>query len=351
MDFLLAAANPLDHVVPQVVFHIGSVPVTNHMIMSTVAAVLMVLIFPPLFHKPVSDAPSGTRNFFEAFLQYLREDTFRPALRQHTDRFTPFLWTVFFFILFCNLLGSIPINELLIVFSGGAVYNMHEFHLAHIGGTATGNIATTAALAVCAFVFIHLNGIWQIIRELMAGTYGHHGEEVHDAHGRQTALALDQGIQSNATEPGVDVAAVPVHVGPHGTNFFAATLLAPAYYIWNFAPHVLKPQPGASKVGWLADIPVWTMLLVLEFIGALIKPFALAMRLFANMISGHVVLAALIGLIPVTLGVLAQIGVGVPVTALSLMIRMLELFVAFLQAYIFTFLTTLFVAAAVAPEH
>jgi F0F1-type ATP synthase membrane subunit a len=43
--------------------------------------------------------------------------------------------------------------------------------------------------------------------------------------------------------------------------------------------------------------------------------------------------------------------VGIPVTLLSLLIRMLELFVAFLQAYIFMFLTTLFIASAVAPEH
>jgi F-type H+-transporting ATPase subunit a len=69
------------------------------------------------------------------------------------------------------------------------------------------------------------------------------------------------------------------------------------------------------------------------------------------MIAGHIVLAVLVGLIPVTLGLLAQIGIGAPVTVMSLMIRMLELFVSFLQAYIFTFLTTLFVAAAVAPEH
>jgi len=74
-------------------------------------------------------------------------------------------------------------------------------------------------------------------------------------------------------------------------------------------------------------------------------------RLFANMTAGHIVLAALIGLIPVASGVLVQLGVGIPVTALSLLIRVLELFVAFLQAYIFTFLSTLFIASAVAPEH
>jgi F-type H+-transporting ATPase subunit a len=75
-------------------------------------------------------------------------------------------------------------------------------------------------------------------------------------------------------------------------------------------------------------------------------------RLFANMIAGHLVLGALVLLIPLTATFLHQIWpAGFFVTLLSLVIRMLEVFVAFLQAYIFTFLTTLFIASAVAPEH
>ena len=50
---------------------------------------------------------------------------------------------------------------------------------------------------------------------------------------------------------------------------------------------------------WIADVLMWALLLVLELIGAVIKPFALMIRLFANMIAGHIVLAALILLIPV----------------------------------------------------
>jgi F-type H+-transporting ATPase subunit a len=134
-------------------------------------------------------------------------------------------------------------------------------------------------------------------------------------------------------------------------NPAAAALLSIPLYFWNFAPHPFKPQPGQSKILWAPDVLIWLLLLVLELIGAVIKPFALMIRLFANMIAGHIVLAALILLIPVTAGVAAQIGIGAPVTILSLLIRMLELFVAFLQAYIFVFLVTLFIASAVAPEH
>ena len=128
-------------------------------------------------------------------------------------------------------------------------------------------------------------------------------------------------------------------------------LLAIPLYIWNFAPHPFKPGPGESPVKWLADFPIFLLLLVLEFIGALIKPFALMIRLFANMVAGHIVLAVLVGLVPVAAGIGMQLVVGAPVTLLSLLIRFLELFVAFLQAYIFTFLATLFIASAVAPEH
>src|SRR4051812_16431775 len=107
MNFL-AAADPLDHVLPHRLFDVGPLHVTNQMFMALVAAGLMLLIFPPLFRKPVSDAPRGTRNFFESILEFLRVEVFRPALKEHTDRFVPFLWTVFFFILFCNLLGQLP---------------------------------------------------------------------------------------------------------------------------------------------------------------------------------------------------------------------------------------------------
>ncbi len=134
-------------------------------------------------------------------------------------------------------------------------------------------------------------------------------------------------------------------------NPAAAAVMAVPLYFWNFAPHPFRPEPGGSWLGWLADVPMWALLLVLALIGALIKPFALMIRLFANMIAGHIVLAALVLLIPVGGSIAAQLGVGIPVTVLSLLIRVLELFVAFLQAYIFTFLTTLFIASAVAPEH
>jgi F0F1-type ATP synthase membrane subunit a len=377
---LLAASDPLEEVLPHPLFNIGSMVVTNQMLMAVIAAILMLLIFPALFSHAEAgvEAPKGSKNFFEAILEFLRVEVFRPALKEHTDRFVPFLWTVFFFILFSNLLGQIPVNEI------ATLITRRE---QTFWGTATGTATTTGALALCAFVFIHLNGILQVARSLMDGTYGHHGHhEEHSSdgtHGREAAqdlehvrgeaLAADVPANFQAMGDPTKHYADDEHVGhhhhtpdegglhQHGTghgpkvNPVLAMLLAVPLYLWNFAPHPFKPSPGASPIGaaigWTMDVVMWFVLLVLELIGAVIKPFALTIRLFANMIAGHIVLGALILLIPVTAGIAAQIGVGTPVTILSLVIRVLELFVSFLQAYIFTFLVTLFIASAVAPEH
>jgi F-type H+-transporting ATPase subunit a len=109
-------------------------------------------------------------------------------------------------------------------------------------------------------------------------------------------------------------------------------------YCKNFVPHV-------HPILLLLFIP-------LELLAALVKPFALAVRLFANMLAGHIVLAVILGF-----GVagMKMAGAGYGITLASALgavaLSMLELFVAFLQAYLFTFLTTLFVGMAVHPEH
>jgi F0F1-type ATP synthase membrane subunit a len=345
------------------------------MFMALVAGLLMILIFPLLFRDSRSDAPRGARNFFESIMEFLRIEVFRPALKEHTDRFVPFLWTLFFFILFCNLLGQVPVDDIITLI-------FRPEHPTHIWGTATGTYVTTGALAILVFVIIHVSGVRQVAKSLIDGTYGHHApheehssdgakghEAAHDIdHMRGEALPADipadmralgnptahyhddeyikgHGVSASAGQGAPAV--IHVHHVPANIAWIAAFPL----YIWNFAPHPFRPQPGSSKWMWFADVPMWLFLLILEFIGALIKPFALTVRLFANMIAGHIVLASLIALIPVAEGVASQLAVGAPVTLLSLLIRFLELFVAFLQAYIFVFLSTLFIASAIAPEH
>jgi len=347
----LAVHDPVDHVLPQPLFRIWSgnlsfgrqsIPLlgfplagdfwfTNQLLMTLVAAGLCLLIFPRLA-RAYGDggeprAPRGPiLNLFEALLQFIREEVARPVLKHRTDRFMPFLWTLFFFILFCNLLGMVPLAEIIQLITAGRIK--------HVGGTATGNIAITGGLAICAFFVIHASGVSEVYHALVRGSFGHHGDgHAPDDHSRAT----ESPPARRGMSPG------------------RAACLALPVYLWNFAPHVFQPRPGTRRLVavplYLADLATWLLLVVLELIGAVIKPFALMIRLFANMVAGHIVLASILFLIFGARTVALGYVVGAISTVGCVAISCLELFVAFLQAYIFVFLTTLFVSMAVAPEH
>ncbi len=96
------------------------------------------------------------------------------------------------------------------------------------------------------------------------------------------------------------------------------------------------------------------LMIFLEVIGLISKTVALALRLFANMVAGHILLAVLISMI-LTAGQALGTGGGLVIAAIvvasSVAVSMLEIFVAFLQAFIFTYLTTLFIGMSVNVHH
>jgi len=109
---------------------------------------------------------------------------------------------------------------------------------------------------------------------------------------------------------------------------------------WAFWKHMLMP-PG---VPW----PLWIILVPIELMGVLIKPAALTIRLFANITAGHIIVLSIIGII-FTNQNMAWAGLSVP---LALFISVLEVtLVAFLQAYIFTMLSAMFIGSAVDDGH
>jgi F-type H+-transporting ATPase subunit a len=112
---------------------------------------------------------------------------------------------------------------------------------------------------------------------------------------------------------------------------------------------------GKSYVAHFCPGPLWLapLLVPVEIIGLIAKVFALAVRLFANMIAGHILLAVLLSFILSAGAVSAALGLGIaiPVVLGSVAISLLELFVAFLQAFIFTFLTALFIGMSVVFHH
>ena len=103
--------------------------------------------------------------------------------------------------------------------------------------------------------------------------------------------------------------------------------------------HVFAP-PG---------VPLWMypIMIPVELVGIISKPFALMVRLFANITAGHIVILSLISLIFIFKSVFA----GFAAVPMALFISVLELLVAALQAYIFTLLTALFIGLAVQEEH
>jgi F-type H+-transporting ATPase subunit a len=185
----------------------------------------------------------------------IRDEMVRPVLgKEDGDRFLPYFLSVFFFILFMNLMGLVP---------GGA--------------TATASIYVTAALALTTFMAMIGCGM------------------------------VAQG---------------------------------PLAFFKNLVPHV---------PGWL-----WPLMFVVEILGLLVKPFALMIRLFANMTGGHLVVLSFMGLIFFFAGTehgVAGWGISPVAVGFAAFIMIIEGFVALLQAYIFTQLSIIFVGASVHPEH
>jgi F-type H+-transporting ATPase subunit a len=99
----------------------------------------------------------------------------------------------------------------------------------------------------------------------------------------------------------------------------------------------------APKVPW----PILPLIYFLEIISALVRPFALAVRLFANMLAGHIVLATFVGLILIFKNWFVAAGSVGAIIAMSC----LELLIAFIQAYVFTLLSALFISLALESEH
>jgi F-type H+-transporting ATPase subunit a len=112
--------------------------ITKNVAMLLINAVLLVLVFLAVarsYKKNVGKAPKGIQSFFEPIIVFVRDEVVKPNIGHHYEKFMPYLLTLFFFILFGNLLGLLP----------GAA-NM------------TGNIAVTMTLAVLTFIITNVNG-------------------------------------------------------------------------------------------------------------------------------------------------------------------------------------------------
>ncbi|MBW3542179.1 MAG: F0F1 ATP synthase subunit A [Planctomycetes bacterium] len=267
---------------------------TKFMVLQVLAALFVLFIYRGLANRIRSGDTSKHWwwNFWEMLAVYIRDEVVRPIIGdpdahghdevsdvpfQHVtghedeahhhppgrisghpaDRYLPFVWSCFFYVLICNLIGAVPFF-----------------------GSATGNINVTAALAVTAF---------------------------------------------------------------GATFLYGAERLGPVGFWKALVPTI--DAPGPLKIFLIP------MMFVIEVVGLFIKHAVLAVRLFANIMGGHTVLGVILGFIAMTAhagfvwwlvtpaSIFGQIGVG-----------LLELLVAFIQAYVFAFLSTIFIGMALHPH-
>lgn len=142
---------------------------------------------------------------------------------------------------------------------------------------------------------------------------------------------------------------IPYSSTPTGNLSVTASLAIIAFFVIQIAGIVDHGFIGYFKGLMPPGIPlfVFPIMVIVEVLGLFTKPFALAIRLFANMIAGHIVIFSLIGLI----FIFHSIFVAPVSIAFAVFISLLEILIGLIQAYIFTMLTALFVGLAIHQEH
>jgi F-type H+-transporting ATPase subunit a len=132
-------------------------------------------------------------------------------------------------------------------------------------------------------------------------------------------------------------------------NINVTLALATITFLFMSVGTIIKNGPvGFFKAFVPHGIPIWVlfMLVPIEFLGMFIKAIALTIRLFANMMAGHIVVLALL-----SLAVTIKLVVAVLVVPMGVAIGLLEVFVCFLQAYVFTLLSAMFIGQMYHPAH
>lgn len=221
--------------------------ITSLLVGAILLVILMLNVAKAYRIRGHKQAPKGFQSLIEPVIIFMRDEVVRPNIPGKSEKYVPFILTIFFFILINNLLGLLP---------GSA--------------NVTGNIAVTAALALISFI------------AMMAATNRH------------------------------------------------------------FWGHIFNPPvPGGVKI----------ILAPVELIGVFTKPISLMIRLFANILAGHIIILSIISLVFIFGSLNKVAGYGfLPITILfNIVMMMLELLVAFIQAFIFANLTAVFIGQAM--EH
>jgi F-type H+-transporting ATPase subunit a len=251
------------------------------------AGVVLLALVLPLARRRQA-VPHGAAGVLEVVVYFVRDMIARPALHEEAERYMPLLLTLFLFILTVNLVGILPLE---------AISELTPV-VPRVGGVATAIPTVAGALALLALSTIVLTGLRYQARLFHKRT---------------------------------------------GVPWVLCAILSPGLWVAGLAPSL----PGWT--GRLMAVPLG----LLELLGVLAKCMALMIRLFANMLSGHTLLAVLMMFILQALEteVVRVFFIGPFCVAASVVVEVMELLVAGLQAYIFTFLTAMFLGLYGEPAH
>jgi len=220
--------------------------ITKNVAMLLINATILLLVFFSVaksYKNNSGKAPKGLQSFIEPVVIFVRDEIVKPNIGKHYEKYLPYILTLFFFILFGNLLGLLPGS-----------------------GNLTGNIAVTFTLAILTFLITNVSG--------NAGYWKH--------------------------------------------------------IFWT---------PGVP-------LPLRIIILPVEIIGIFTKPFALTIRLFVAITAGHIVILSLI-----CLGfIFHSYYVGIGASLVVIIINLIELLVAGIQAYVFALFTSLYIGMATAED-
>jgi F-type H+-transporting ATPase subunit a len=261
--------------------------VTKHVLMLWLVALVVFAVVTLAVRRYLKQdrlVPSGFMNALELVFEFIRDSIVLPNVgKKWVNTYTPLLVTLFLFIFAANVIGLIPIFDVLSLLQHTVLHLPEDSFFArvlHGGVTATGNFNVTAALATITFFAIIAAGVRA------------HGFVQH----------------------------------------------------WkNLVPHGLP---------W----PIYFLLIPIEIMGMFVRPFALTMRLAANMTGGHIAVLAILSFVFIFAELFgraaAGVGVGVFLSLpLAVGISGLEIIVVAVQAYVFTLLSAVFIGMAIHAHH
>ena len=225
------------------------------LLFSSLLLILLVLSAARSVGRDPLKPKKGLGGLMEMAVVMIEDEVIKPAVGKDYARYSPYLLTLFFFILINNLMGLIPLIP------GGA--------------NVTGNIAVTLVMAVATFLVVNFTGTKEYYREIFW----------------------------------------------------------PDVPVWLKVPFPLMP--------------------IIEVVGLFTKPFALMIRLFANIMAGHAIVLGLTSLIFISVSLGATINASMTAASVlfTIFINFVELLVAFIQAYVFTLLSAVFIGLARVESH